>query len=273
MKRLFSGFFNNVHGFIYGRWTRLYIRVVRDGIFPRLGPRGKRWWADRFHFKVLTTGQAKAILTVKKSIVRRDLEQVIPFLMARDFILRAPPEIALYECSCRNTRANPCRPTQVCLIIGQPFADFILSRHPKISRRISPQEAVALVEAEHQRGHVQTAWFKDAMGGRFYALCNCCKCCCFGIEAMIKRGVPMAASSGYVAQVDITACRACGACAAACPFEAVRVEQTAVVDWNACMGCGVCVDRCTNLAITLARDPKKGVPLDLRMLARPTGGE
>lgn len=269
MARSKTNLLDALHGYVYGRWTPRYIGTLRNVIFPRLGPKGKRWWSERFHFKVLTPENAKAILTANQTIVRRNLEQVVPFPMARDFILRAPPEIVLHECSCRLTRRNPCRPTQVCLIIGRPFADFILRQHPRTSRRIGQEEAVQLVEAEHRRGHVQTAWFKDVMGGRFYALCNCCMCCCFGMQAVRRYGMPMAASSGYVARVDITACEACGTCRIACPFGAVRREEHSVVDWEACMGSGVCTDRCPRQAIRPFRDERKGIPLDVRVLAKP----
>ncbi len=65
------------------------------------------------------------------------------------------------------------------------------------------------------------------MGGRFYALCNCCKCCCFGMEAITKYAVPMVASSGYVEQVGEAVCEACAACEEACYFEAIQVKETA----------------------------------------------
>jgi ferredoxin len=151
--------------------------------------------------------------------------------------------------------------------IGQPFVDFILEHHPQSSRRLTQAEALDLLRAEHERGHLHSAWFKDAMLSRFYAICNCCKCCCGGIEAMVKYGIPMMASSGYVAQVDETLCVACDTCKDACPFGAIQVDGTAVVKWEACMGCGVCVGQCPNKAMSLVRDEKKGVPFDVRLLA------
>ena len=268
MIRSVARVFHTLHGYVYGRWTPQYIDVLLNRIFPRLGPRGKKWWADRFHFKVLTQENAKAIITIDQDIPRRDLEQIIPYPMARDFVLRAPLDIVVYECPCRQTRETPCEPTQVCLIMGRPFTNFILEQHPHSSRRIGQEEAVELIEAEHKRGHIQTAWFKDAMGGRFYAMCNCCKCCCFGMEAMAKYAIPMAASSGYVAQVDEAVCKACGVCEAICPFEAIQVQGTAVVNWETCMGCGVCVGQCSNKAMTLVRDERKGIPLDVRLMAQ-----
>ena len=251
---------------MYGRWTKQYIGVLLNRIIPRLTASGKKWWTDRFHFKVLTRENARDIITVDRGISRRDLEQIIPFPMSRTFLLNAPPDLVLYECACRHTRENPCLPTQVCLVIGKPFTDFILKQHPGESRRINQQEALEIVEAEHERGHIQTAWFKDAMGGRFYAMCNCCRCCCFGMEAMTKYDMPMAASSGYVAQVDESRCGACGTCEDLCPFTAIRVNGTSAIDWESCMGCGVCVTQCPDEALTLVRDEGKGIPLDVRLM-------
>jgi hydrogenase maturation factor HypF (carbamoyltransferase family) len=44
-------------------------------------------------------------------------------------------------------------------------------------------------------------YYKDAMLGRFYAICNCCSYCCGAMQAH-QHGMPMLASSGHVAQVD-----------------------------------------------------------------------
>lgn len=218
--------------------------------------------------KVITSEQAKAIITLDRDIRLRDLEQIIPYPMARDLVLKGPPDVAVYDCACRRAKESPCQPLQVCMIVGQPFVDFILKRHPGSSRRIGQPEALELLQAEHERGHLHSAWFKDAMGGRFYAICNCCKCCCFGIEAMVKRGAPMVASSGYVAKVDETLCTDCTACEAACPFGAIQVVGAAAVNWEACMGCSVCAGQCSSGAISLVRDERKGVPLDVRALAQ-----
>ena len=132
---------------------------------------------------------------------------------------------------------------------------------------MSRDEALQLLEEEHQRGHLHSAWFKDVMLNRFYAICNCCKCCCGGIEAMTRRGMPMMASSGYVSKIDTSLCNACGACVKACSFEALSLNDTsAELDWEKCMGCGVCVSKCPEDAVSLVRDEKKGVPLDVRVL-------
>jgi len=152
------------------------------------------------------------------------------------------------------------------MVIGQPFVDFILEHKPKTSRRLTQAEALELLQAEHERGQLHSAWFKDALLDRFYAIGNCCKCCCGGVMAMTKYDIPMLASSGYVAQVDESNCSLCGICVDTCPFGAVSMDGELLVNWNKCMGCGVCVGQCPTDGIALVRDEEKGVPLDVRLL-------
>lgn len=255
-----------LHGYVYGRWTNQYVRILIHRVFPRLGPRGKTWLSDRYHGKVLTHEQAAAIVKIEKDIPRQDLEQIIPYPVARQFVLEAPTELAAYECGCRHARESPCHPTQVCLVAGQPFVDFVLEHNPRSSRRLTQAEALDILREEHERGHVHSAWFKDALLDRFYTICNCCKCCCGGIEAMTRYGIPAVASSGYVAHVDETRCSGCGTCEETCAFAAVSVNGTAALKWDLCMGCGTCEDRCPSGAIALVRDERKGIPLDVRLL-------
>jgi Pyruvate/2-oxoacid:ferredoxin oxidoreductase delta subunit len=260
---------NGIHAYIYGRWTDKYVSFLRNIWVPRFGTWGKYWLAERYHGKVLTPDQANAIVTLDHDISEQEVEQIIPYKHARKIVLNGPPDIAAYECACRASRPNPCQPTQVCMVVGQPYVDATLKHHPGKSRRLSRDEALAMLKAEHERGHLHSAWFKDAMGDRFYVICNCCKCCCGGIEAMTKYKSPIMISSGYTALIDNETCLKCGTCAKACPFEAIAKndEGIFVVDEEICMGCAVCQTNCSNSAINLKRDEKKPVPLDVRLLS------
>jgi ferredoxin len=291
-----------LHGYVYTRWPYLYIGVAVGGhplarvlspvvaLFSRLfwserpadgtvgrpaeakvgrpdaaGDAGAAF-ADTYHGKVVPVESAKRLISVDHAIELRDLEQVIPYTQARDIVLQDPDHIVVLDCPCRAARAEPCLPLDVCLIVGEPFASFVIEHHANRSRWITQQEAVEIIEAEHERGHVHHAFFKDAMLGRYYAICNCCSCCCGAMQAW-RSDTPMLASSGYVSQVQVDRCRGCGDCAAACPFDAISVrDERSVIDLDACMGCGVCVDKCEQGALSLVRDPSKGEPLEISVL-------
>ncbi len=289
-----------LHGYVYTRWPYLYIGIgvgehravktlrpiwrvykrltgfrtpsepVETRIQPLAGPKGTGTvdydqisFADTYHGKVVPLGSARELVSIKEPIRIDDLEHVIPYKLARDIVLDNPDHIAVLDCPCRTARTNPCLPLDVCLLIGEPFASMVTEHHPSRSRWISSEEAVAILEAEDQRGHVHHAFFKDAMLGRFYAICNCCACCCGAMQAH-QSGTPMLASSGYLAQVDELICQGCGDCETFCQFEAISVpDGIAVVDSQACMGCGICVGHCQSEAINLVAEPSRGFPLEI----------
>jgi NAD-dependent dihydropyrimidine dehydrogenase PreA subunit len=252
-----------LHGYIYGRWPTQYIGLFRR-LAPSMSPRAKQAWANHYHGKVLPTELACRIIRLDHPI-KRDLDHIIPYPRARTLVLSGPPQVTLLECPCRLSKPQHCQPTQVCMLVGG--GDFTLEHHPTTARRATQEEALALLQAEHERGHVHTAYFKDAVGDRFYAICNCCRCCCGGLEAMTRHGIPMVASSGFVAEVDEGACIGCGDCEDACPFGAIHVPYRAEVTWESCMGCGVCEGQCATGAVALVRDERKGIPLDVQALA------
>ncbi len=279
-------FFDWLHGYVYLRWPYLYIGIakrehpaarfivpVAEGvarIIQRLGGNSRNdgipSFADNYHGKVVPLDAAKQLVTVQEDIDLGDLEQVIPYTRARDIVLRNPHHIVALECPCRASRPDPCLPLDVCLIVGEPFAALVADHHPHRSRWITQQEAVDILCDEHERGHVHHAFLKDAMLGRFYAICNCCACCCAAMLAW-QHGSPMLASSGYVCHVDAERCVGCGACAESCQFGALAVLDGKVrIDEGDCMGCGVCVSKCPQQALSLVRDPTRGVPLEIQEL-------
>ncbi len=284
--------FDRLHGDFYLRkpYTYIGLAVGEHRLKKWLGPvwkllgailvkthakgeaNGRQVMADTYHGKVVPTSLARQLVTVDREIDVRDLEKIVPYATARDIILKNPDHIVALECPCRAAREHPCLPLDVCVIVGEPFAGFVAEHHPRRSRWIDRDEALGILEAEHQRGHVHHAFFKDAMLGRFYAICNCCSCCCGAMQAY-RNGTPMLASSGYVARLEADDCQACGTCAEFCPFEAMSVgENTILIDEARCMGCGVCVSKCENNALRLELEPSKGEPLDLRHILR-SGGD
>lgn len=280
-------FFDWLHGYIYGRWPYLYIGLgTGEHPLSRVLEKPGRWllgllshrdyngdspspsvtFADTYHGKVVPLEAAKRLVTVQEDICLTDLEQVIPYALARDIILHNPDHIVALECPCRTSRPQPCKPLDVCLIVGEPFASFVVEHHPTRARWITSDEAEGILSAEHERGHVHHAFFKDAMLGRFYAICNCCACCCGAMHAW-RNNVPMLASSGYVSRVAVEGCTGCGTCADFCQFGAMSIGNgSAIVDITVCMGCGVCASKCPAEAIMLVRAADKGEPLEIHEL-------
>ena len=274
-----------LHGYVYARWPYLYIglstgertlprvlepilrvasRLLLKSARARHPTSSRRRYADRYHGKVVPTEAAEQLVTLDAPIELRDLERIIPYATARDIVMSEPDHIVALECPCRSVRREPCLPLDVCLIIGEPFAGFVVEHHPEKARWITQAEAVEVLRAERDRGHVHHAFFKDAMLHRFYAICNCCSCCCGAMQAH-QHGTPMLASSGYACRADDEKCVGCGACAEACPFSALSVvDGGIVVDSRQCMGCGVCVTVCPGGALSISRDPAKGEPLRIR---------
>ena len=278
--------FDWLHGYVYLRWPYLYIGIAKREhplsrvVVPIVGAASAAWrtiggdgaseahegFADSYHGKVMPLDVATRLVSVEEDVDLRDLEHVIPYSQARDIVLRNPDHIVALECPCRAVTENPCLPLDVCLIVGEPFASLVIDYHPRRSRWITQQEAADVLRAEHERGHVHHAFLKDAMLGRFYAICNCCSCCCGAMQAW-QHGTPMLTSSGYVCRALDGQCVGCGTCAEYCQFVAIKVtDGRAVIDEVACMGCGVCVSKCKQGALALVRDPSRGEPLEIQEL-------
>ena len=283
--------FDFLHGYVYGRWLYLYLGIgtgehrLAKVVAPlgkalaRLRParndhhnvepgstRRPATFADSYHGKVVPLEAAQQLVVINEPVQISLPEQVIPYPKARDIIMKNPEHVVALQCPCRSARLNPCLPLDVCLVVGDPFASFVEQHHPQRSRRISQTEALEILRAEDARGHVHHAFFKDAMLGRFYAICNCCACC-YGAMHAHQHGTPMLASSGYVCVVDEALCLACGDCQEFCQFEAMSLGLYASqVDYEKCMGCGVCVSKCLQGALSLDRAPEKGEPLEIQKL-------
>jgi ferredoxin len=283
-------FLDGLHGYIYARFLYTYIGIGTGqhwvnkiitpvaSIISRIQSLFQKHHqehssgkpgitvADTYHGKVLPLAAIKQLVSVQQDIRLENLENIIPYQIAKDIILNHPDHLAVLNCPCRSNRENPCLPLDVCMVVGEPFTSFILEHHPKKSRSITMMEALQILEEEDARGHVHHAFFKDAMFGRFYAICNCCSCCCGAIQAH-EHGTPMLASSGYVAVVDHDLCIGCGTCNDYCQFHALSLAQGAnYVNYDRCMGCGVCTSKCAMQAISLKIDPVKGIPLEINKL-------
>ena len=292
---------DKLHGYLYLRWPYLYISLITgehplarglarlsrglDRLFPsRVEARRKARraqkaagglrFADTYHGKVLPTEEATRLVKIGREVTLTAPESVVPYALARDIVLKNPDHIVVFDCPCRASRPTPCSPMDVCLVMGEPFASLVLEHNGKRARRITPDQAVDILKAEHARGHVHHAFFKDAALGRFYAICNCCGCCCGAIAAQ-KNGAEMLASSGFVVANDSELCVGCGNCATFCQFGALKARDRALqVKTARCMGCGACVSKCPKQALSLKADPSRGMPLLVEeILKNASGGQ
>lgn len=284
------GVLEMLHGFIYMRFPYFYISLAKGDhpwsrrMAPLLnflshlivrnaskGETGKRTgFEDTYHGKVVPLDAARQLVSVKEDVDIRNLETIIPFRHARDIILKNPDHLVALDCPCRVGKDNPCQPLDVCLIVGEPFTSYTIEHQPGHARWITSQEAEQILQEEDERGHVHHAFFKDAVLGRFYAICNCCSCCCGAMKAQ-RSGVPMLISSGFICHVNTEACSACGTCEALCAFDAIHLDSTATVNETDCMGCGICVNQCPQEALTLVRDENSSEPLIIRELIASAG--
>ncbi|OHD72678.1 MAG: hypothetical protein A2177_10760 [Spirochaetes bacterium RBG_13_68_11] len=93
-------------------------------------------------------------------------------------------------------------------------------------------------------------------------ICLCCSCCCNVLGGIRRFGLPsILVTSRFIAELEGARCTGCGACATACPIEAIRMSGPAaaggsrtrrpIVDASFCIGCGVCGLSCTTHAMRL----------------------
>jgi formate hydrogenlyase subunit 6/NADH:ubiquinone oxidoreductase subunit I len=130
--------------------------------------------------------------------------------------------------------------------------------HGGISQRITTGEAMRIFEECKAAGLAQTG---DNVQRSVTFICNCCGCCCTLIQAVrtyqIRNGI---VSSNWIQEVDPARCKGCGACAKACPMNAIamvvdsggeRKGELAGLDESLCLGCGVCCAVCKVGAIRM----------------------
>ncbi len=257
--------------------TQTYLRV-----FDKLLKYDFNWlrnhMAETYHGKVVRLEDASKFITINRNIELKNLEKIVPYKYAKDIILRNPHNIVLSQCPCRAQKKDACQPTDVCLVVGEPFVDLCKTFRFFCTRKITPEEALKVLQEEHARGHMHTVWFKDAMLNRFYSICNCCSCCCLGMKFMSEYKMRTISPSGYRAEIGGD-CAGCGKCAENCQFKAIEMrnvrdngneKKIAVGNKELCYGCGVCEDKCKKGNINLVLDPDKGLPLDIISLEEET---
>jgi len=93
--------------------------------------------------------------------------------------------LALGPCSCRAVFKNCDNPVDMEIMLGLSRNVFIEER-PHDYREITKQEAKDILSECHQRGLIHTI---VKCRQDFYAICNCCSCCCVPLRLSKKYGI------------------------------------------------------------------------------------
>lgn len=142
-------------------------RLTKIPLFGKLFRRLGNWYAQKLHTAyVLTPDEAKELIDHSSSI-------------------------AVGDCACRVAYKNCDAPIEVDLVFGVGY-DVFREVSPEEYRKISKQEAKSIIDSSRNHGLIQTA---VRCRHDFYAICNCCSCCCvplrlrndYGIEKVLVR--------------------------------------------------------------------------------------
>ena len=93
--------------------------------------------------------------------------------------------IASGPCDCRKVFNNCDNPGNNEILLG-PTQHILTEAMPEDSREISREEASQILQDSHERGLIHTI---IKCRGDFYAICNCCSCCCVPLRLSKQYGI------------------------------------------------------------------------------------
>ena len=168
--------------------------------------------------------------------------------------------IGVAECYCRamkDFQGQHCeKPRETCFVFNE-FAESLIDQG--IARRLELSEALAILVQAEKAGLVHNA---DNFQGQIRSICNCCSCCCPGLQAAIRGQKNVQADSRYVVSFDPAKCEHDYACVEACPINAITQNGgDPIINLDFCFGCGLCVPSCPSGALRMVvREKAPGVP-------------
>ncbi|MGE5627991.1 MAG: 4Fe-4S dicluster domain-containing protein [Solirubrobacterales bacterium] len=167
--------------------------------------------------------------------------------------------ITVSMCFCRHKMEHlgeQCdAPMETCLTLGS--SAYTLSKHG-YGRAIDAVEAMEILHNSYEHNLVQCG--ENVRNGPAF-LCNCCGCCCEGMQAIKKFGyLNPIQTTAFLPDVKEENCIGCGKCAKVCPIDAMKVDpitKKAECDEGICLGCGVCIRNCHKKCISLKHRKKE----------------
>ena len=153
---------------VYSRYRELilryYIFQAKWTKIPLVG-RLVRWVANKFGENVeqgylLTPDEAEAIIDCSE-------------------------KLALGPCSCRTVFKNCDNPVNTEIMVGLT-QDVFIEERPEDYREITKLEAKEILRECRQKGLIHTVM---KFQGSYYAMCNCCTCCCVPWRLSRKYGI------------------------------------------------------------------------------------
>jgi ferredoxin len=206
-----------------------------------------------------TVGVGANAVEIRVNQAVPDPRQVVPLDVVSE-IVKNQRVVGVAECYCRamkDFQGEHCqKPRETCFVFNE-FGESLIDQG--IARRLSVDEALKIMRDAEKAGLVHNV---DNFQGQIRSICNCCSCCCPGLQAAARGQKNVQAVSRYVVAFDDQKCELDYACVQACPIQAVS-QGGGLPEFNLdiCFGCGQCVSACPSGALHMeVRQKTPGVP-------------
>jgi ferredoxin len=260
-----GGYRYTVSPFVVGVFEFTMMRTDGRADFPRLARMFKEYLAAGNGFIEANSGHGE-LVSVMRTIPHLDALADQPHVEVLDHekageLLERAEGVIVGTCSCRHEKLHlgekRCDvPLAACLSFGTE-ASFMARRG--LGKPVAKEEARELLAMAKEKRLVLNA---DNVRKDASFICLCCSCCCNVLGSIRRFGLPnILVTSRFIAELERARCTGCGACAEACPIEAIRMSEPASggssrdrrpsVDASFCIGCGVCGLACRQRAMRL----------------------